>query len=510
MTSPLPLVSFNRVVLAAAVSACAGSALATPLSNEYRLTSYLANTQSVGECKKALNGDRLVLWNTGGNTPFSMIKRTDAAGAPLGPAENMNLGTDVSAIATNRVGGFVVVHKAVYGNYADLVATVYNRAGAVVVPGLRVNLNSMPKALHAKVAMSPNGGFTVVWTTYDNGTVNQLYTRRFSATGVPLSGDNLLSPGVNFELRDIATDLAGNEVLTYWTHDPGNKNELWQRRYVAAIDTYTAPTRVSYLAGRKYGGGLSMNPNGQYVITWTGADTSDSNFGLYTQWFNNDGSAGGPSVRVAGLADLSQTYSEVSLLANNSYAVTWNDYTATGNFLKTRLIDGPPGNPVGPESLVKTLPWGGTLFSACSDPAGSYAVLWNDYQGGGTTPLLFNVAVRDYFAETMPYSVPLANNQTVTNLSGSAGGWRYFKVTVPANVSGLRIALAPQGTTSSGNADLYVRYAGLPTASTYDDRSTLPGNGDAINYGSVPPGDFYIAVYGQSAYAATSLNVSYY
>ncbi|NHZ36293.1 PPC domain-containing protein [Massilia rubra] len=503
--SPVSLTGF---VLSAALSLHATSAVAGALGSEYALTSYPSTGRNMVYCNKAPNGDRLVLWSLGEDNFTLMLNRVDANRNQIGPVADMRLDADVLAVASNKVGGFVVLRKVISDSTANLYATVYNRAGNIVVPAVQVNTAPAPSQVYGDIAMAPDGSFTVAWYTWEKFP-NVLYARRFSAAGESQTYQTIIASGVELRLQNLAIDAGGNQVITYASVDTGVRFDLWQSRFDYANDRYEKPSRVNVDVTRSHmGGRLSMNESGNYVVTWS-APTEDVNkHKVYAQLFYRNGArAPGPVVVSETASYDAQTGS--ALFANNSYAVTWAEVIGGLRYIKSRQVDGANGNFLA-ELVVSPGLQNVTTNALCSDPSGSYSVLWGDVRGFNTPQATGDVRVRDYAADTMPVIVPIGNNQMATNMSAQTGYWRYFKVTVPANTSGLRVALSSQSTPASGNADLYVRYAGLPTLSTFDGRTSTVGNTEALQFGAVPPGAFYVGVFAQAGYAGANLSVSYY
>lgn len=99
----------------------------------------------------------------------------------------------------------------------------------------------------------------------------------------------------------------------------------------------------------------------------------------------------------------------------------------------------------------------------------------------------------------------LSNGQTVASLSGAQGSWQYFKITVPSGQTSLAINMSG----GSGDADLYVKLGSQPTSSSYDYRPYLSGNNESVSVTNPAAGDWYIGVYGYSAYSGVSLTATY-
>jgi bacillolysin len=99
----------------------------------------------------------------------------------------------------------------------------------------------------------------------------------------------------------------------------------------------------------------------------------------------------------------------------------------------------------------------------------------------------------------------LTNNQTVTGISGATGSWTYYKITVPAGQSQLKITMSG----GTGDADLYVKRGAQPTATVYDYRPYLTGNNETVTVANPVAGDWYIGLNAYAAYSGVSLNANY-
>ncbi|WP_081865125.1 M4 family metallopeptidase [Chondromyces apiculatus] len=104
-----------------------------------------------------------------------------------------------------------------------------------------------------------------------------------------------------------------------------------------------------------------------------------------------------------------------------------------------------------------------------------------------------------------PNPAPLTNNVAVTGLGGKEGSVAYFSLNVPATASSLTFTISG----GTGDADLYVRSASLPTISTYECRPYLPGNSETCTITGIQPGTYYVMLQAFTAYAGVSLQGSF-
>ena len=99
----------------------------------------------------------------------------------------------------------------------------------------------------------------------------------------------------------------------------------------------------------------------------------------------------------------------------------------------------------------------------------------------------------------------LENDVVLDGLAGSKGSNRYFSVRVPAEASNLLISIAG----GNGDADLYVRAASRPTASTYDCRPFSAGNAESCSIPVPVAGTYHVMLSGYSTYSGVRLKASW-
>lgn len=106
---------------------------------------------------------------------------------------------------------------------------------------------------------------------------------------------------------------------------------------------------------------------------------------------------------------------------------------------------------------------------------------------------------------TTPPPPMIANGQTLSGLSGSAGDEVFYSISLPSGATNLVVEIAG----GSGDADLYVRAGALPTTGAYDCRPWLNGNNESCPFAAPSGPDYYVMIRAYSAYSSVSLSVNY-
>ncbi len=99
-----------------------------------------------------------------------------------------------------------------------------------------------------------------------------------------------------------------------------------------------------------------------------------------------------------------------------------------------------------------------------------------------------------------PVATPLANKVNVTGLSGAAGSEKLYSFEAAAGSVLSFISLG-----GSGNVSMYVSFDEEPTATSFDAKSTRPGNNETVRFTAPQAGTYYIKLVGVSAYSGVTL-----
>ncbi|MBW4660026.1 MAG: hypothetical protein KME15_15230 [Drouetiella hepatica Uher 2000/2452] len=258
------------------------------------------------------------------------------------------------------------------------------------------------------VAMDPNGGFVVVWSSQGQDDPSSsigwgVYAQRYASTGSPLgtefrvntriSGDQL-SPSV-------AIDATGNFAIT-WTSNPGTPEDvlasgIFVQRYNNNGLALGGETLVNtYTFDNQQNSSIAMNATGGYVITWSSQAQDGEGWGVYAQQFNADGTKKGAELAVnpRSTTDLDneidlepilsdQQSSAVAIAPDGSFVVVWEsnaqDGSGFGIYAKRYSA---AGVPQGNEFIVNTTTAENQRNpSVAIDTSGNFVVSWTSDNG---------------------------------------------------------------------------------------------------------------------------------
>jgi hypothetical protein len=486
---------------------------ADPYGSPFPVDSFTSTNLYAFDVSTGANGDSIVLWQQGDITnPTGYVQRYDAAGRSL-QSQELSVGTGASRVAASGSGSYAVLSLQPDGSSYGVFVTIYNRAGAVIVGRFRVNDVATPPLANSAtaIAMNANGQFAVAWTVGLGGNASSIYVKRYeangAAAGVQAQAYSNTDPSYRIGNVDIAIDNSGNFV-TSW--DSGNIYstewyEVWARRFNSSGVALSAIFRVNtYTVGGQYSNQIAMAETGTFVIVWQGPLPDGTGLGVFGQRYSATGTALGGEFRINTQANKSIEGLGVAMAPSGSFVVSWHDDKVSVPPQIVARSYSNSGIAIGSVFVVSQAVniWP-TTARIGMDRSGNFFIGWLQHH------YTISVDNRVYARRYSPTGLAIqtvANGQFVSPLSGSAGSWQYFKVSVPQGNNTLDVAISG----GIGDADLYVRWGVLPTLNAWDGRPYLTGNNEAVRMLSFPPGDWYIGINGYSSYSSLSLRpISY-
>lgn len=486
------------------------SSIAAPITDPYIVNTYTTGDQYRVVPAMGASGDHMIMyWDVDRSAHFA--RQYYPSGTPIYTTEAPSGLTGGISSSMDGNGNYVIISKANDGSGDGVFATVFNKYGSVIVNTFRVNSSVTGTQSAEDVAMNRNGDFVVTWSDFNTAGTPGVYVKKFTLNGTPVTTDlhasNTVPSTSDQVAMGIAIDETGNFAVTYLISYQSSSNgmDVWARQYNSNGTPVNNPFRVnSNTAGTQAGADIAMDAYGNYMVTWESYSDGDD-WGVYAQRYNSNGYTVGGNFLVNSSITDNQQLSSVAMAADGSSVVTWSQWNTsnpTNIDVYAREFDA-NGVARGNQFLVSSPTVTGNYWPVASmDACGYYVIAWESVSA--TTGK--DASARRYAPPTPSYAPCLANGMTVSNLSGAQGGWRYFKISVPAGSSLIDI----QQFGGSGDADLYVRVGALPTLSQYNFRPYLTGNNERVTYSNPPAGDWYIGVYGYNSFSSVNLNAQYY
>jgi hypothetical protein len=312
---------------------------------EFRVNQYTTSTQAYASVAMDADGDFVVTWASYGQdlSNFGIYaRRYNAAGVALGNEFRVNThGTNAQLypmIGMDDLGGFVISWSSSgqdlsgYGVYAQR----YNAAGGVLGTEFKVNTTTANDQSQSVVSMDADGDFVITWTSSgQDGSGGGVYAQRYNSAGVAQGVEFKVNTYTQFgqQYASVAMDSDGDFVVTWQSNgQDGGDFGVFAQRFNSFGVAQGGEFRVnSVTTGSQEYPTVSMDADGDFVVTWTSYGQDGSNAGIYAQRYNRLGVAVGEEFRVSAYTTNTQRYSSVSINSDGDFVVAWNSNGQDGS-----------------------------------------------------------------------------------------------------------------------------------------------------------------------------------
>jgi Ca2+-binding RTX toxin-like protein len=312
---------------------------------EFQVNSFTTNNQRYSTVAMDADGDFVVIWSSTGQDGSDYgvyAQRYNAAGVAQGGEFQVNSFTTNSqrnsTVAMDADGDFVVTWASYgqdgsrYGVYAQR----YNAAGIAQGSEFKVSSFTTGSQRDSTVAMDADGDFVITWSSIgQDGSGYGVYAQRYNAAGVAQGGEFQVNSFTtnNQRYSTVAMDADGDFVVT-WTSNgqDGSGYGIYAQRYSAAGIVQGGEFRVnSFTTGNQIASTVTMDADGDFVITWTSNGQDGSGYGIYAQRYSAAGVAQGGEFQVNSFTTSGQLLSTVAMDANGDFAVVWTSNAQDGS-----------------------------------------------------------------------------------------------------------------------------------------------------------------------------------
>ncbi len=277
------------------------------------------------------DGDFVIVWpsyQTDGSSLGVRARRYDAGGVPQGGEFRVNTYTTGaqwdSSVAMSDDGDFVVAWTSnvqdgsVYGVFAQRFDAGGTRQGSE----FRVNSYTTGDQSQPSVAIDADGDFVVAWAGAGPGYDDEIWGRRFLASGQPLGDETRVSTntGTYPEYPSVATDFDGDFVVA-WRETTSIRV---QRFSASGVPRGAAVPANTSRVGHDGGTSVAMDDDGDFVVVWQNYYTQFSPTTVFSRRYSAAGVPQGGEIRVSTITANRQFEPSVALDADGDFVVTWS------------------------------------------------------------------------------------------------------------------------------------------------------------------------------------------
>jgi hypothetical protein len=281
-------------------------------------------------------GNTTIVWSSSRNGNDDIYcQYYDATGKKIGENFRVNdddgfYDQDMSAIAYDQFGRFVVAWQDARNGKEDIFAQRFNPDGVPIDSNFRVNDYIGSAGGEPGIGMSLSGDFIITWTDvrYESTAV---FCQKYDRSGEPVdmnfkASDDLMSlaPDKNMKPR-IAMDDKGNCVVAWldYRHHCSNP-DIFCKIYKCGGNSHNNSFKINDTPlGRRSTFALAMDKDNFFIVAWEDERNGDPD--IYAQLYDKKGHPIGNNYRVnSDSSGSNQTNPDVKLM-NGFVYYTWID-----------------------------------------------------------------------------------------------------------------------------------------------------------------------------------------
>lgn len=315
----------------------------------FLINTHTANTQNEPAMTALSDGGFVVVWTSDeqdGENEGIYGQRYDSHGAGVGGEFRINATIKSHhkepAVAGFRDGGFVTVWCSRHENSRfSIYGQRYDSVGNTAGPEFQINSHTSNNKCRPSVASLSDGKFVVVWEAKEqDGSSSGVYGQIYEANGTK-AGDEFPVNTYTEEAQSFASvaGLSDGKFVVVWTsnNQDGDNYGIYGQRYQANGTRDGNEFRVNgYTAGYQCFPSVTGLSDGKFVVVWisTEHEASGSNYDVYGQRYQADGTEDGNEFLVNTETDGFQWYPKVASLQNGRFVVVWPNQGTSFSYQK--------------------------------------------------------------------------------------------------------------------------------------------------------------------------------
>ncbi len=330
--------------------------------------------------------------------------------APFGASDGFSsnwprvaaLSNDVYALTWYQVTT-VTVDGSPVSNF-EIYTAVYDAQGDEIAAPVVVSVADGVSDVTPKIAVLSNGDYALTWTKVPSDGIPEIYTVVYTALGVPVAAATSVGAGANVQIAALED---GGYALTWVTSEV----------MTAVFDNTGVQVSASVVVASGVETLIAALENGNYALFWS--DGVDA----WTAVYNDQGEQVSAPVNVTIANPLIDYASDIQVLSNGAYALTWTGETEPGSVgspgttdIFVAVYDAQGQEAIAPVNVSNTPGLYDTASDLTALADGAFAVAW---QGGVDGAFLGDQFMAVYqFAPTQPPNEPptaATTNSVVTD-----------------------------------------------------------------------------------------------
>jgi len=385
----------SRACVTLALVASAGAAQEIRVGSEFQVNTYTQNDQLQAAVAVAGNGDFVIAWTSDlqdGNQRGVFARRFSSNGSALTGGLQANQFTSFNqerpSVAAVAGGDFVVVwgSSGQDGSSDGVFSRRFGSSGTALGVEVRVNATTSGYQNSPSVAASPSGAYVVAWTSAQNGDAD-IFAQRYSSAGSAVGGELAVNATTASGQRDsaVAVSATGDFIVVWTSYTNGSSDDVMGRRFSSAGTPLANEFRVnSYTDGVQERASVSVSASGDFVVVWEDGGQDGSYGGVFGRRFSSAGSPLGTGFQVNAYTMGFQSTPAVASKGDGDFIATWTSAQGGGSDDVWARLFSSTGAALSGEILVNTFVANPQSFPALALKSGRLVVAWAsiDQDGG--------------------------------------------------------------------------------------------------------------------------------
>ncbi len=246
------------------------------------------------------------------------------------------------ALDMNGEGSFIVVwasHTEVFESIFDIKGRLYKEnipvGGEFLINTATANSQTKPE-----VSMHADGSFVIVWESWNQVELKDIFMQRYDADGNKLGEETLVNTTtINGQGRPTIEHFGNGNFIVVWeswkTVDDGSAQPGYDI-YAKIFNSNGSVSKEEYLVNTytknyQWFADVETNNDLSFVITWCSWDQDGHWGGIYAQKFDSNGTKIGDEVLINSTTVNYQWLSKIKKMNDGNLAVIWSSWQQDGS-----------------------------------------------------------------------------------------------------------------------------------------------------------------------------------
>jgi len=236
------------------------------------------------------------------------------------------------------------------------------------------------------IAMASDGKYVITWgSMFQDGSIFSIYAQRYNADGTPNGSEFKVNTYSNDEQSNpsVAMSDDGKFVITWYSrYQDGSEYGIYAQRYNAdgtangsefKVNTYTTNMQI-------YSSAVMAN-DGKFVITWISYNqVGTSSWSLYAQKYNANGTPNGSEFKIVTSNAYDESNNSIAMTSDGKFVITWDSYRDGGEYGIYAKRYNADGTANGSEFRVNTYTTNAQQYpSIAMSDDGKFVITWSGY-----------------------------------------------------------------------------------------------------------------------------------